>query len=104
MNSMEKGGHGPSAVLGQKFAYATASLLLGVSCFVQLLGIERALLAILFGWLALRKEPGPALTERRLWAKIGVVLGGACIVIVVTMLIVYFDRVKALIEALEALQ
>ena len=55
-------------------------------------------------WLAMRRSPGPALVERRLWARIGIVLGAGCIVIVITMLALYFDRVKNLIDALEALQ
>ena len=94
----------PGAVLGQKYAYATASLLVGIASFVQLLGLERAILAVVFGWLALKKSPAPQLTERRTWAKVGIVLGIAMIVIVPTFLVIYSDRVKDLIEALEALQ
>ena len=91
-------------VLGQKYAYATASLLVGIASFLNLLGLERAILAIVFAWLALKSRPGPRLHRRRLWAKVGLVLGVVMLVTVPTMLILFFDRFRALIEALEKLQ
>ena len=42
------------AALGQKYAYATVSLVLGAASFVNLLGIEKGILAIAFGMLALK--------------------------------------------------
>ena len=63
------------AVLGQKYAYATASLIMGIVCFVNFAGLEKAVLAIVFAWLALKREPGPQLTERRRWARIGGAMG-----------------------------
>jgi hypothetical protein len=92
-----------AAVLGQKFAFATASLLLGLASFVSLLGLEKALLAVLFGWLALRADPKPALAERRGWAKLGVALGGAMLVVVPTLLVVFRERVADFLQALEQL-
>ena len=44
------------AVLGQKYAFATASLVLGVACFINLLGFEKAVLARAFGWLTLKEQ------------------------------------------------
>jgi len=90
-------------VLGQKYAYATASLLVGIAAFINLLGLERAILAIVFGWLALKSRPAPRLSGRRLWAKLGLVLGAVMLVAVPTALILFFDRFRALIEALEKL-
>ena len=92
-----------SVVLGQKYAYATASLLLGIFCFVSLLGMEKAILAIIFGWLALRSTPEPALKEHRAWAKAGVVLGLLMLVLVPTLIILNFDRLRELIEVLSKL-
>ncbi len=63
-----------SLILGQKYAFATASLILGICSYVNLLGLEKPILAIVFGWLALRAQPGPRLTEHRVWAKAGMVL------------------------------
>ena len=61
-----------SLILGQKYAFATASLILGICSFVNLLGLEKPILAIIFGWLALRATPAPLLTQHRVWAKAGV--------------------------------
>jgi hypothetical protein len=91
-------------VLGQKYAYATASLLVGIASYIQLLGIERALLAIIFAWLALRKTPEPSLDNRRLWAKVGLALGVVMLIIVPTIVIFKYDALKELIVALENLQ
>ncbi|MFC1762097.1 hypothetical protein ACFL6U_08455 [Planctomycetota bacterium] len=91
-------------IVGQKYAYATAALLVGISSYIQLLGIERAILAIVFAWLALRSTPGPKLQERRLWATAGLVLGLAMLTIVPVVVIVKFEFFKELIAALENLQ
>jgi hypothetical protein len=91
-------------VLGQKYAYATAALLVGIASYIQLLGIERALLAIIFAWLALRKTPEPSLDNRRLWAKVGLALGVVMLIIIPTIVIFKFDALKELIIALENLQ
>jgi hypothetical protein len=85
-------------VLGQKYAFATVSLVLGISCFVNLLGLEKALLAIAFGWLALRTEPAPVLQQHRVWAKVGVVFGILPLIILPTILILNYDRLRELLE------
>jgi hypothetical protein len=89
-----------STVLGQKYAFATVSLILGISCFVSLLGLEKAILAIVFGWMALRAEPLPALKEHRVWAKAGVVLGILPLVLIPIILILNYERVKEIIDVL----
>jgi hypothetical protein len=91
------------AVLGQKYAYATISLILGIACFVNLAGMEKAILAIIFGWLALKATPPPALNDRRLWARTGLVLGSLMLVVVPTLIILNFDRLRLMIEALQKL-
>jgi len=94
-----------AAVLGQKYAYATASLILGLLCFVNLAGLEKAVVAIVFGMLALGRRPTPVLVQRRAWAKAGVALGATMIVLVPTL--VYFvigiDGLRQVIEALARL-
>src|SRR5687767_8064422 len=92
-----------SLVLGQKYAFATASLILGVSCFVSLLGLEKAILAIVFSWLALRKTPAPVLTEHRTWAKAGLVLGILPLIFVPIIIFVKFDEIREIIELLSKL-
>ena len=77
---------------------------MGIASYIQLLGIERALLAIIFAWLALRKTPEPRLDNRRLWAKVGLALGVVMLILVPTIVAFKFEALQELILALENLQ
>ena len=90
-------------ILGQKYAFATVSLVLGIFCFVNLLGLEKPILAIIFGWLALRSVPEPKLTQHRIWAKVGVVLGTIVLILLPVLIIVNFDRLREFVEILSRL-
>jgi hypothetical protein len=90
-------------ILGQKYAFATVSLVLGIFCFVNLLGLEKPILAIIFGWLALRSVPEPRLTQHRIWAKVGVVLGAIVLIVVPVLIIINFDRLREFVEVLSRL-
>ena len=92
-----------SVILGQKYAFATASLILGIVSFVNLLGLEKPILAIIFGWLALRTQPAPQLRQHRVWAKTGVVLGTIVLIVVPTLIILNFHRLQEFIEILSKL-
>lgn len=92
-----------SWVLGQKYAFATASLILGISSFVGLLGLEKPILAIVFAWLALRAKPAPVLKLHRMWAKAGLVLGVLVLVIVPIIIIVNFDELREIVQLLSKL-
>ena len=92
-----------SLIVGQKYAFATASLILGIFSFVNLLGLEKPILAIIFGWLALRSQPAPQLTQHRVWAKTGVVLGTIVLIVVPTLIILNFHRLQEIIEILSKL-
>jgi hypothetical protein len=93
-----------SLILGQKYAFATASLILGICSFFNLLGLEKPILAIIFGFLALRAKPAPQLTEHRVWAKAGVTLGTIVLIVVPTLIILNFDRLREIIEIFSKLQ
>jgi hypothetical protein len=92
-----------SLIMGQKYAFATASLILGIFSFVNLLGLEKPILAIVFGWLALRARPEPRLTEHRIWAQVGVALGTIVLIVVPILIILNFDRLREFIEILSRL-
>jgi hypothetical protein len=102
--------HQPSAqeaaVLGQRYAYATASLVLGLVCFVNLASLEKAALAIVFGMMALGRRPAPVLEHRRAWAFAGISLGAAMLVLVPTVIYVFvgMDGLRLLGEALVRLE
>jgi hypothetical protein len=89
-----------SLIYGQKYAFATVSLVLGIFCFINLLGLEKPILAIIFGWLALRAQPAPNLKEHRLWAKAGITLGIITLIIIPLIIILNFDRLREIIEIL----
>lgn len=90
-------------VLGQKYAYATISLILGIACFINLVGMEKAILAVIFAWMALKSTPSPVLTTRRVWAKAGLVLGMVMLVVVPTIILLNLDRLRVLVETLMTL-
>ena len=92
-----------SLILGQKYAFATVSLILGIFSFVNLLGLEKPILAIIFGWLALRTQPAPQLTQHRIWAKTGVVLGTIVLILLPALIILNFHRLQEFIEVLSKL-
>ena len=92
-----------SLILGQKYAFATASLILGIFSFVNLLGLEKPILAIVFGWLALRATPAPLLKEHRVWAKTGVALGTIILIVLPTIIILNFHRLAEFIDVLSKL-
>jgi hypothetical protein len=90
-------------ILGQKYAFATASLILGISCFTNLLGLEKAILAIVFARLALRTNPEPALVQHRVWAKVGMILGILLLAVVPVLIILNLDYIRELIQLLSKL-
>jgi hypothetical protein len=100
------GSSSEAAVLGQKYAYATASLVIGLLCFINLAGLEKALLAIVFGVMALGRQPGPVLRQRRLWAQAGIALGAGIIVLVPSVIyfVIGIDGLRQVIEALARLE
>jgi hypothetical protein len=87
-----------SAVLGQKYAFATAALLLGIASYISMLGLEKAILAIVFAWLALKAAPAPALTRRRNWGRAGAVLGAVHVALVITILIFGWNIILAVLQ------
>lgn len=92
-----------SLILGQKYAFATVSLILGIVSFVNLLGLEKPILAIVFGWLALRAKPAPPLTEHRVWAKTGVVLGTIILIVLPILIIINFNELREFVQILSKL-
>ena len=89
-------------VLGQRYSLATLALSLALLSFLNLAGLEKAILAIVLGMKALRLTPEPALEQRRGWARLGIVLAATHVVLVVTVVLLNLDRLAELLEALRA--
>lgn len=93
-----------NVVLGQKYAYATAALLLGIASFINLLGIEKAILAIIFARLALKSDPLPVLVKHREWGQAGLVLGILQVVVICVLVIIFRHELRVILELLSRLQ
>ena len=93
-----------SLVLGQKYAFATVALVLAMTSFISLLGIEKSILSIIFAWLALRPDPAPRLTDRRHWGKIALTLGIIHLILMPMLILLNIEKIRAAIELLKTLQ
>lgn len=90
-------------VLGQRYTFATLALVIGVLSFLNLAGVEKAVLAIVLGFRALSPQPAPALEQRRGWAQGAIVLGSVQIVLLTTIILLNLDRLARVGEVLQAL-
>jgi len=72
--------------MGSKSKIAVMALVLGIVCFLNLLGIEKAIAAIIAGWLGLKETEIEGKSGKRL-AMTGIVLGSLYIVTITVLLI-----------------
>jgi hypothetical protein len=90
-------------VLGQRYTLAAMALTIALLSFLNLAGIEKAVLAIVLGVKALAREPHPALEQRRGLARVAIGLAIAHVVAVVTIILLNLDRLGRVVEALRGL-
>lgn len=90
-------------VLAQRYSYATIALVVGLLSFVNFLGFEKSILAVVLGIKALSHTPAPALSARRSWAKTGIAMGTAQIVLVLGIILWNLDRIPQILDAFRAL-
>ncbi len=86
---------------GRRTGFGIAALALGCVSFLSLLGLEKAVLAIVLGGLAMRGAPQGNLSRRL--GTAGIVLGIAFIMTAVVVLLVFHDKLMILIQALKDL-
>lgn len=82
----------------KKFPLAVTSLILGLLSFVHLFGIEKAVLAVILGGVALKT---PELEKGRKYAYLGIILGSLYIVIILVISIVKGPKIVDLIGKLK---
>ena len=92
-----------SFVLGQRYTLATLAVGLALLSFLNLAGLEKAVLAIVLGLKALKTTPQPALEGRRSWARFGIGLAVVHIVVLVSIILFNLDRLPQLLEAFRAI-
>ena len=90
-------------VLGQRYGLATFALGLAFLSFLNLAGLEKAILAIVVGFRALKTTPPPGLTQRRGWARVAIALGTAHVVLLTTLILLNLDKLGRFVEALRTL-
>ncbi len=84
-------------------AFAAASVTLGICAFISLLGVEKAILAIVFGVLAM-KNGGACPAKRLGLARFGVLLGILHILLVAVLLTLFREEVMRFFEFMERFQ
>jgi hypothetical protein len=90
-------------VLGQRYTLATVALVVALLSFLNLAGIEKAILAVVLGARALTSMPEPGLEQRRRWAHIAVGLAVAHVVLLTTIILLNLERLPRLYEVFRAL-
>ncbi len=101
---MKKNNNSSNAfVRGQRIGFAAASLAIGIVSCIHALGAEKGILAVVFGWLALKGKDGLKQGTQRTWAIVGIVLGSIMIILVPLMVTVFWPKLKVIVEALEKL-
>ena len=90
-------------VLGQRYTLATVALVVALLSFLNLAGMEKAILAVVLGARALTAVPEPRLEQRRRWAHVAVGLAAAHVVLLTAIILLNLDRLSRLFEAIRAL-
>lgn len=85
---------------GRSDGMATAAVALGAVAFLNLLGVEKGILAIVLAVLSLRNAPAGAPPRR---ARIALALGIVQLATVAVVLVVFHDKLRQLIELLRTL-
>ena len=79
---------------GRRAGLATAAIALAVIAYVNLLGIEKSLLALVLAAMALKGSLLPAISRTRTW--IAIALASVHAVTVVAIVVVYADKLAEL--------
>jgi len=85
----------------KKSKFAVVSLVLGVFSFIHLFGLEKAALAIIFGFVALNEISKEPELKGKGFAWIGIVLGTIAAVLTVTLVSIKFPEFKELLEKIK---
>jgi len=85
----------------KKSKFALVSLVLGIFSFIHLFGLEKATLAIIFGFLALNEiSQEPELKGKR-FAWVGIGLGTIAAILTITLISIKFPELKKFIEGIK---
>ncbi len=85
----------------KKSKFAIVSLVLGIFSFVQLFGLEKGILAVIFGFLALNEISNHSEVEGKNYAWAGIALGTLYLILAITLLSIKFPQLKEYIEKMK---
>jgi hypothetical protein len=88
---------------GRRVGLATAALTLSIVAFINLLGLEKSALAIVLASLALVGASPATAAAIRARVRTAIAIGGVQIVMLLTLLVVFRDRLAQLIHLLQQL-
>jgi hypothetical protein len=86
---------------GVRAGLATSALAVACVAFINLLGVEKPLLAFVLAAMAVRGGVAPASVRSR--ARMAAFLGGGQLILLGILLVVFHERLAALVSALEKL-
>jgi len=86
---------------GRQVGFGVAAVMLGCVSFLSLLGVEKALLAIILGGLAMRGAAQGSLSRRL--GIISISLGVLFLITLLVILVLFHDKLMMLIRLLEDL-
>jgi hypothetical protein len=89
---------------GKKSEFAIASLIMGIVSFIQIINLEKAIVAIVFGVLALRsiaREPG---TKGKKLAVAGMILGIIGVTLTSVMTVKYWPQMMEMGQRLKGMK
>jgi hypothetical protein len=78
--------------------FAIASLVIGLFSFINVAGIEKAILAIVFGVLALKRMKQDERLAGNKFAKAGIILGGFSIILIISLIVRMYPKIKEIAE------
>ena len=84
--------------------FAIASLAIAAISFINFAGMEKAILAIIFGTLALKKMKKDDNLSGVKFAKAGIILGVFSVLITVNLLIKYYPKIKQMVNQMQSEQ
>ena len=84
--------------------FAIASLAIAVISFINLAGMEKAILAIIFGTLALKRMEKDDNLSGVKFARAGIILGALSMLITIHLMIKFYPKVKQIINQMQSEQ
>lgn len=78
--------------------FAIASLVMGITSFIHIMGMEKAIIAIVFGALALKRIKRTSSMQGAQLARVGLILGIVSIIATIVVMSLLIPKLKQISE------